>query len=275
MSALVLVALVLVGLLVGFVSGLVGIGGGVLIVPFLYFFYNHPGFSGAHIPEDLHTLAAHATSLFVMVPTAISGARSYNKAGLVVWRAALPIAALSVVAVVGGELLAEHLPSNIVRIAFGCFLLFTGVQLSLRKHDPEAEPHVHMNPVVIVLIGIIVGVMSGLMGIGGGAIAGALLIHFLGFDLKQAAATSLTIVLFAAIVGTIAYAVRGLGVEGMPPGSVGFVHVLAGVPIMIGSLITVRLGTSANQRMDALALKRVFAVFFTVLGIYLIWSNLR
>src|SRR5688500_12475290 len=100
MSPLILLALVLVGLLVGFTSGLVGIGGGVLIVPFLYFFYTNPAWTAASIPTELHTLVAHATSLFVIVPTAIVGIRSYDKAGLVIWRAALPIAALSAIAVV-------------------------------------------------------------------------------------------------------------------------------------------------------------------------------
>ncbi|MEX2282967.1 MAG: sulfite exporter TauE/SafE family protein [Gemmatimonadota bacterium] len=274
MSPLILLALVLVGLLVGFTSGLVGIGGGVLIVPFLYFFYNNPAWSGAHIPENLHTLVANATSLFVIVPTAIRGTRTYDKAGLVVWRAALPIAALSVIAVVAGERVAEHLPSTTVRIAFGAFLLFTGVQLILRRRAPDAGT-IRMHPVAIVGTGLVVGMLSGLMGIGGGAIAAALLIHFIGLDLKQAAGTSLAIVLFAAVVGTITYGIRGWGVQPMPPGSIGYVHVLAGVPIMVGSLLTVRLGSLANQRMDAQKLKRIFALFFTLLGLYLIWSNLR
>jgi uncharacterized protein len=273
MNPIVLLTLVLVGALVGFTSGLVGIGGGVLTVPFLYFFYAHPGWSGTHMPEELHTLVAHATSLFVIVPTAIRGTHSYHKANLVVWRAAMPIAVVSAIAVVGGERLAEHLSSSTVRIAFGTFLLINGLQLSLRKPPAQAK-ELRLQPLAVIGSGLVVGLLSGLMGIGGGAIAALLLIHFIGLDLKQAAATSLAIVLFAAIVGTITYGVRGWGVEGMPPGTFGYVHVLAGLPIMFGSVLSVRLGTVTNQRMNSTNLKRVFAVFFTLLGVYLIWTNL-
>ncbi len=272
MSVLVLLALVLVGLVVGFTSGLVGIGGGVLIVPFLYFFYAHPGWSGAQIPPALHTYAAHATSLFVIIPTAIRGARSYHKAGLVIWRAALPIAAASAIATVAGVALQHALPSATVRIAFGVFLLLTGLQLVWRPHVTEPRP-LNLNPFAIIGTGLTVGVLSGLMGIGGGAIAAALLIHFIGLNLKQAAATSLAIVGFSAIVGTITNAVTGWGVQGMPPGSLGYVHLLAALPILVGAVVSVKAGTIANQRMPAARLKRVYAVFFSLLGGYLIWQN--
>src|SRR5215510_3135211 len=134
MSVVALLVLLLVGLLVGIASGLVGIGGGVLIVPFLYSFYAHPGWSHATLAPELHTIVAHATSLFVIVPTAIRGARSYNQAGLVVWKAALPIAAASALATIAGTGLAEVLPGAWLRIFFGGFLLFTGVQLVVRRH---------------------------------------------------------------------------------------------------------------------------------------------
>src|SRR5262245_48009963 len=170
MSVLVLLTLVLVGLVVGFTSGLVGIGGGVLIVPFLYFFYAHPSWSGTVIPVALHTYAAHATSLFVIVPTAIRGTHSYHKAGLVVWRAAIPVATVSAVATIAGVALQHALPSTTVRVAFGCFLLLTGIQLIWRPHDVAERP-LRVNTWAVLVTGLVVGVLSGLMGIGGGAIA--------------------------------------------------------------------------------------------------------
>lgn len=273
MDPLVLLALAVAGLLVGFVSGLVGIGGGVLIIPLLYLFYAHPEWSGAAIPAELHTYIANATSLFVVVPTAMMGARSYTKAGLVVWRVVFPIAIASIAFAVLGTLLALMLPGNVIRICFALFLFFTGAQLLRRKPNAAAESHVHLSIGGVVLTGMLVGVLSGLLGIGGGAIASALLIQLLGLDLKQAAATSLAIVGFAAIATSAAYAWRGWGTPGMPPGSIGYVHVAAALPIMAGSLVSVRWGSVANQRMDVRTLRFVFSAFFILLGVYIITRN--
>ena len=242
-------------------------------MPFLYFFYGHASWSGITAPATLHTAMAHATSLFVVVPTAILGARSYAKAGLVIWKAALPIAAASVLAAIAGARLALILPEQIVRAAFGVFLLATGLQLLWRPHAVIGRP-LHIRAAPVIGTGIVVGLLSGLMGIGGGAIAAPLLIYLIGLDLKQAAATSLAIVGLAAVSGTVTYAISGLGVEGIPRGSVGFVHILVALPILAGSLISVRWGAMANQRMSDKWLKRVFAAFFTILGLYLIGQNI-
>jgi uncharacterized membrane protein YfcA len=182
------------------------------------------------------------------------------------------VAAVSAVATIAGVALQHALPSTTVRVAFGCFLLLTGIQLIWRPHDVAERPS-RLQPLAVLVTGLVVGVLSGLMGIGGGAIAAALLIHFIGLNLKQAAATSLAIVGLSAIVGTITEVVTGWGVPGMPPGSLGYVHLLAAVPILLGAIVSVKAGTLANQSLPAATLKRVYAAFFCLLGTYLIWQN--
>lgn len=273
MTIAVLLALALVGLAVGFASGLVGIGGGVLIVPFLYFFYAHPSWSHVILAPALHTTVAHATSLFVIIPTAILGTRSYAKAKLIVWRAAIPIALVSIVSAVAGARAALIAPGPVLRIGFGVFLLAIAVQLMLARKETEGRP-LRLNAPIVLGTGLVVGFLSGLLGIGGGAVAAPLLIHVIGIRLKQTAATSLAIVGVAAIAGTMTYALSGLHIQGMPPGSFGYVHASAALPILLGSLISVRWGTLVNQRLQTETLRHVFAAFFCVLGIYLIASNL-
>jgi uncharacterized protein len=268
----VLLALLLVGLAVGFASGLVGIGGGVLTVPFLYFFYAHPDWSRALLRTDLHTTVAHATSLFVIIPTAVLGTRSYAKARLIVWRAALPIAVVSIFSAIAGARAALILPGPALRVGFGLFLLATAAQL-LRAGKAEGEKPLRVTAPIVGITGLLVGFLSGLMGIGGGAVASPLLIHVIGVRLKQAAATSLAIVALASLAGTATYALSGLDIGGMPTGSVGYVHVAAALPILVGSMISVRWGTLVNQRLHTNTLRRVFAGFFFVLGVYLIASN--
>src|SRR5215211_5537269 len=106
MTVAALVALAVVGVAVGFLAGLVGIGGGVFIVPFLYFFYSHATWSGVELAPALHATVAHATSLFIIVPTAAVGTATYARSQLVVWRAALPVAVFSVASAALGAVLA-------------------------------------------------------------------------------------------------------------------------------------------------------------------------
>jgi len=268
----VLLALALVGLAVGFSSGLVGIGGGVLIVPFLYFFYAHPSWSHVVLPSALHTAVAHATSLFVIIPTAILGTRSYAKAKLIVWQAALPIALVSIVSAVAGARVALVAPGPVLRIGFGVFLLATAAQLMFARKETEERP-LRLSAPILAGTGLVVGFLSGLLGIGGGAVAAPLLIHVIGIRLKQTAATSLAIVGVAAIAGTATYALSGLHIQNMPAGSIGYVHVAAALPILAGSLVSVRWGTLVNQRLKTETLRKVFAAFFFILGVYLIASN--
>jgi uncharacterized protein len=224
MDPVVLLVLFLAGLVVGFASGLVGIGGGILIVPLLYFFYAHPEWSGTYLAKDLHTEVAHATSLFIVIPTALWGARAYHKVGLVLWRCAVPIALASAVAAFAGVKLALILPAEAVRLAFGIFLLVSAAQLIWRPKGDDGA-HVHLSTAAAAIIGLIVGLLSGLLGIGGGAVASALMIQFAKLSLRQATATALAVVAMTAVVSVILYMLAGLNTAEMPSGSIGYIHV--------------------------------------------------
>jgi uncharacterized membrane protein YfcA len=117
-----------VGLVVGLLSGLVGIGGGVLIVPFLYFFYDHPDLFGVLVQPESRTVLAHGTSLFAIMPTSVRGALAYHRVGLVEWRAVWPIGAASVAAAVLGARLATALPPELLKMLFGVLLVFSGAR---------------------------------------------------------------------------------------------------------------------------------------------------
>lgn len=274
MSAVALLALFGVGLLVGFMAGMIGIGGGVLIVPFLYFFYDRPEWVGYLLPAGLHVAVAHATSLFVIVPTAVGGTWSYHRAQLIEWRVALPVAVASMVGGVLGAQAAILLPGPVLKFAFGVFLVLSGVQLVKGRSEAAQRPiNTHIVPTTIT--GLLVGTLSGMMGVGGGILALPLLLYLLHVDMRRAAATSLAIIGFAGLAGAITYAISGSGVPGRPPWSVGFVHLAAGLPILIGSLISVHWGTQVNRRTNVRALRQIFAVVFLVLGINFIIDNAR
>lgn len=267
-----LLALGVIGLAVGFSSGLVGIGGGVLIVPFLYFFYRTPAFSGVSLPSDMLVTVAHATSLFIIVPTAVTGAITYSRARLVAWRVVVPIALFSVAAAAMGATLALEIPGDALSFVFGLFLIVTGVQLAGRKAGAEGQ-RLRLDLRVTALTGTAVGLLSAMLGVGGGVVAIPMLIYVVRLDVARVAATSLAVVGMAAFSGTIAYVVNGVGVPGRPPGSLGYVHVAAALPILIGSMVAVRWGARANQRVNRKVLRWVFGASFIVLGSRLVWES--
>lgn len=266
-------ALAFIGLAVGFTAGLIGVGGGVLIVPFLYFFYGHATWSGVLFPEALHTTVAHATSLFIIVPTAIVGTITYTRAGLVEWRAAVPVAAFSILAAAGGALLAIRVPPEVLKVGFGAFLLFTAIQL-IRRRGAGADGPLRLALPVTAMTGILAGLLSALLGVGGGLVAIPLLLNVVRLNVERVAATSLAIVVVAATSGSLTYMFAGTGLAELPLGSIGFVHVAAALPMLPGAMLAVRWGARVNQLLDARRLKQLFALFFAILGTRLVVMNL-
>ena len=272
MTVWVLLSLAGSGLAVGFLSGLVGIGGGVLIVPLLYFFYAHPGWSGATVPGDLQAVVSHATSLFVIVPTSAVGTWTYHRAGMVAWRAALPIAATSVVAARAGSQVAPAIPAPVLKLGFGALLLVSGFRL-LRPRQGEARPRERPHLAVGAMAGVVVGLMSALLGVGGGIVAIPILVYLVGLPLEKVAATSMAIIVFTALAGVAGYALSGPEHGTLPPGSLGYVHFLAGLPILVGAMTAVPLGAKVNQSLDTRRLRLLFGLLFVVLGARLAIQN--
>ena len=243
------------------------------MVPFLYFVYDGWGAGwGWVVPQALEATVAHATSLFVIVPTAIVGAWSYHRSGLVSWRTAAPIGIFSVVGGITGARLAIVLPAELLKLAFSVFLLLTAIQLGAGRPKGPDRPTRH-SPAATVPVGFTVGVFSALLGVGGGLVAIPLLLHVIGLEIRKVAATSLAVIVFAASAGTATYIIGGLGQAGLPEGSIGYVHAAAAVPLMLGSVVTVRLGAIVNQRMHVRVLQLLFAALLFVLGARLLLQS--
>ena len=268
----VLAALIGVGLIVGFVSGLIGIGGGVLIVPFLYFFYGHPGWSGWSVDPSMEATIAHATSLAIILPTGLAAALAHHCDELVEWRAAVPIAAVAALAAVAGANLAVLLPAELLKLMFGLLLIGSGVNLT-RREEGHAREQLRLTKPAVIGIGIAIGLLSAMLGVGGGVLAIPLLVYVVGLDIRRVAATSIAIVALTAASGTLTYAVAGWGDPGRPPGSLGYIHLVAAIPILFASMLTVKAGAIANQRMKTRQLKLLFALVFLGLGLQLVVQN--
>lgn len=279
MAPAALVAVFGMGLLTGLLSGLVGIGGGVLMVPFLYLFYAHPGWAGVRLAPDVATLASHATSLFVILPTSVLGAWAFERKGLVVWRAAVPIGIAAAVAAVAAAQLAELLDPRWLRLAFGILLLFSALSLYRTRgpgaeDDAPSEPPARTSLAGTIGVGTAMGAFSALLGVGGGIIGVPLLIQVMKIDLRRVAATSLAIVAVTSLSGTLAYMLNGPASPVRRGLSVGYVDLAVAAALVAGTLISVRWGAALNRRMNPRTLALLFAVLFAVSGARLVAGNL-
>jgi len=277
MEVMTVLVIIIVGLAAGLLSGLVGIGGGVLIVPFLYFFYDRPDLFGVVVSPEARVVLSHGTSLFVIVPTSVRGALAYHRSGLVEWRAVWPIGAASVVSALVGARLAVVLPPEALKTGLGALLIFSGSRLAYRRkvtlpEGPVAEPP--LPPLLMIGTGIVVGIFSALLGVGGGTVAIPLLIYILKLDIRKVAATSIGIIGITAAAGAIGYMITGFGQPGLPPYTLGYVHVSAGIAMFIGALVSVRWGAALNQRLEPRTLEILFGILFVVIGLRLAGANL-
>lgn len=244
-------ALVMVGMLSGLMSGLFGIGGGTIIVPALVWL----GLTQRH---------AVATSLAAIVPTAIAGVISYAQSGHVDWIAALLLACGAIIGSQLGSWLLSRLPEMVLRWAFAAFLVF--VIISQIVGTPSRDGTIHMTfltGALLMLLGIFVGTLSGLLGIGGGAIVVPALSLAFGASDLVARGTSLLMMIPNAIAGSVANVRRGLVNlrDGLIIGVVAACLTPAGA--WIAGSISARLGAN------------LFAVYLCVIGVRSIWAAIK
>jgi uncharacterized protein len=271
------IVIILFGLIVGLLSGLVGLGGGVLMVPFLYFLYDHPDLFGVVVSPEARVVLAHGTSLFVIVPTSIRGIIAYRRANLVEWRAVWPIGVTSIFAALAATRLAVALPPEALKTAFGAMLIFSGLQLIRRRSRPDPQvlpPEPKLSLRYTILVGLVMGFFSALLGVGGGIVGIPLLIYLIGLDIKKVAATSMGIIILTASAATAGYVAAGVGAPGLPPWTLGYVHLSAGIALFLGAVVSVRWGAALNQRMQPRNLQLLFGVVFLLLGAQLAIGNL-
>ena len=187
-----------VGLLTGAFGGLVGVGGGVIMVPLL------TGWT------KLTQHEAHATSLAGVVATGIFGAFTYARGGAVDWRAAIILAAVAVVATFAAARHSRNVPAARLRRYFGIFMIVAAVLLIAKDELLLLRaPAGSWTIVVLLLSGVVVGVSAGLLGVGGGAIMVPLLVIAAGLEQHIAQGTSLAAIVPGGLSGTLAHAGQG------------------------------------------------------------------
>jgi len=254
----VILAFLLIGLVAGYLAGFLGIGGGFVVVPALTFlFLQDP----ATAPFAVHM--AVATSLGTMLVTSLSSIIAHHRRRAVRWPLVRALAPGLVAGAVLGALLADRLDgAALVRIV-GVFAILAGLQLVLAR-KPTGERPLPGQPAVSV-VGVIIGGISSLIGIGGGALTGPWQMWH-GVRAQNAVATSAACGYPIAIAGSLSFVVLGLD-GGLPAGALGYVHLPAFAGIAVASAVAAPLGAATVHRLPPVTVRRLFGVFLLLVGL--------
>lgn len=247
------------GAVAGTLAGLLGIGGGILIVPGLAFLLGD-----GTVPADRLMQFAVGTSLATIVATAVSSIRAHHRRGAVDW----PVMARLTPGIVAGALLgaaiADRLPTRTLAIVFAVFLLAISVRLFL-PGQPAAHRRLPGLPGTSAY-GAVIGTLSSLLGIGGGTLTVPLLTWH-NTDVRAAVGTASACGLPIAIAGTIGFIGMGLDADGLPAGATGYVYWPAFLAVVPTSMAFAPLGARLAHTVPRIALRRGFAIFVAIVGV--------
>ena len=248
----------LVGAIAGILAGLLGIGGGLVIVPMLVFCFVRQG-----IPDTVIMHMALGTSLASIMFTAVSSFRAHHKRGAVHWSVVRKIVIGIFTGTFIGSYIAAQLSTRFLKGFFVVFLYYVGLQLLTNK-KPKPSRQIP-GGVAMFGVGNGIGIVSSLVGIGGGALSVPFMI-WCNMAVHHAIGTSAAIGFPIAIAGTIGYVVNGLNIGELPSFSVGYVYLPALLGIVLTSVLTAPLGVRLAHSLPVDRLKRVFAVLLLVMG---------
>lgn len=259
-----LLALAGAGLFAGLVAGLFGIGGGVVIVPTLFFLLSNMGYA----ETAMHV--AVATSLGTIVITSIQSAMAHNRHGAVDWAIIRGWAPWIMVGSVIGILLAGYMSKQVMLGVFGTILVLFAAQFyfgrpswKLAEEMPKGLPRVGLAGSA--------GIISSIMGIGGGTI-GVTLMTVCGTTIHRAVGTASGWGVAVGLPGAIAAIIVGWGRDGLPPLSAGFVNVPAFILISLATMVMAPLGAGLAHKLDATRLRKLFGILLAIVSVRMLWQ---
>jgi uncharacterized protein len=248
------------GLITGYLAGLLGIGGGMLMVPFLVILLTAKGFPEEHIVK-----MAVATSLATICFTSLASVRAHHQKGAVLWPVVLALAPGIMVGSMLGAKLAVSLPAKALTVLFAVFVTFSATQMFLnRKPRPGRGLPGGLG---MFAVGNVIGGLASMVG-AGGAFVSVPFMTWCNVTIHKAVATSAALGFPIALAGTLGYVWAGWGLPQMPAGAFGYLYLPALASISIGSMLTAPWGARTAHRIDIAPLKKVFACSLYLIAAY-------
>ncbi|MBF0471000.1 MAG: sulfite exporter TauE/SafE family protein [Gammaproteobacteria bacterium] len=252
------------GVVVGVVAGLFGIGGGVVMVPVMTTLFLSHGFDA---DRALHL--ALGSSMAIIIPTAISALREHQRQRGVLWIVVLRLAPAVVIGSLLAPLFATALPPLALAIFFILFISVVALQLLLQIKPQGSHPlpgHWGMSGA-----GLVIGVISSLVAIGGGTLTVPFLIRCR-VDLRRAIATSAAVGVVIASAGTVGYISAGWAVTDAEALTLGYLYIPAVILTAVTSVLTAPWGARLAHSLPLLALRRLFAALLLLLGLKMLYT---
>ncbi len=264
--------LLMTGAFVGFTSGLLGVGGGFIMVPVQFFLLTSIG-------TDPNTAlrVAFATSLAVILPTALIGTWGHWRRDAVLIKPAMVLGVFGLFGGILGALTSSFTHVNILRFVFGLLALFSAIWMVGSKYSEFEEENYNPRPIYSIW-GLIGGYMSGLLGIGGGIVMVPILNILLKFPIHKAIGTSMAFIVFASVGGIITYLFTGINATGLPPYSLGYINIVQLVVLAITGMSMSLIGVNAAHNLPEKKLRYLFVILMIYMALKMMgvfqWLNL-
>jgi uncharacterized protein len=261
----VVLAMIATSLLAGFAAGLLGVGGGIVLVPVLEFAL---GFAG--VPPEWRMHMAVATSSATIIPTAISSARAHHARGAVDWALVRSWGPGMVIGALLGALLASRARAEWLSAVFGVMALLVALRMYFAATEADRPDRVPRGLAGGALASVIAAV-SATMGIGAGTIGVPTMTSF-GFPVHRAVGTAAFLGLLVGLPATVGYLFARPGVQ-LPGLTVGFVSLIGAALIIPGALLMTPIGARVAHSISRAALSRVFALFLVCVAARMAWRT--
>lgn len=258
--------LLALGAAVGFAAGLLGIGGGMLLVPFMTMLL-----TAKHFPEEYIVHMAIATSLATIMFTSISSVRAHHARGAVLWPVVKLLAPGILIGSWAGPWIGSQMNSSTLALSFAVFVAFSATQMLLDKKP--AATRVLPNPPGMLGAGGVIGTLAGLVGAGGGFVSVPFM-TWCNVKIHNAVATSAALGFPIALAGTLSNIYFGLKAPDLPAGTLGFIYLPALVVVSMASVTTAPVGAKVAHTLPVKTLKKIFAVLLYCLAGYMLYKAL-
>ena len=250
-----------IGCVVGFIAGLLGIGGGMTMIPLLTLIFSYE-----HFPADDILHIAVATSMATIVFTSIASVRAHNRHGAVLWPVFWKLAPGILIGSLAGPQIVSGMSTQLLSGVFGVFASYTATRL-LRNKTPKASREMP-GAFGLLLVGSAIGVLSSMVGAGGGFIS----VPFMtacNVRLPKAVATSAALGLPIAAAGT------GFRHPGLPPYTVGYIYLPALIAIVSASMLIAPIGVRLAHRWPVARLRKAFAGLMYLIAAFFLWKLVK
>ena len=253
-----------IGCVVGFIAGLLGIGGGMTMIPLLTLIFAYE-----HFPEDDILHIAVATSMATIVFTSIASVRAHNRHRAVLWPVFWKLAPGILMGSLAGPQLVSGMSTRLLSGIFALFTSYTATRLLLNRL-PKASRELP-GTFGLLAVGSGIGVLSSMVGAGGGFVS----VPFMtacNIRIQNAVATSAALGLPIAIAGTVGFLIAGLRHPGLPPYTVGYIYLPALVAIVSASMLIAPIGVRLAHRWPVARLRHAFAGLMYLVAAFFFWK---